>query len=183
MNNGWSNQTKSPTSNAKIQSFLEALRNSQPKTELPNSETPTNNPFAEFQNRKEIEKKRIEEFHQARNSEWNKVFSSKEKETARRIEQLKQDLKQLSKQVKNLDSNITKAISAPVVEVGEYHITYLQHLKDIIHTLTLKASQANSWLELFNSRSKKVGFYWSQAKNRGSSYTLNNERSVATSIG
>ena len=92
MNNGWPNQTKSGASNAKIQSFLEALRNSQPKTEMSPSESSTTNPFTEFQNKKEIEKRRIEEFHQSRTSEWNKVFSSKEKETAKRIEQLKIDL-------------------------------------------------------------------------------------------
>lgn len=183
MNNGWSNQTKSTQPNAKIQSFLEALRSSQSRGDGQNGESAINNPFAEFQNKKEIEKRRIEEFQATRNAEWNKVYSSKEKETAKRIEELKQDLKQLSKQVKNLDANITKAISAPVAEVGEYHISYLTHLKQIIHLYSMKTSQANNWLELYNARSKKMGMYWSQAKKKGSSYTLNNERSVATSIG
>ena len=183
MNNGWSNQTKSASSNTKIQSFLEALRNSQSKSDLPSNESAINNPFAEFQNRKEIEKKRIEEFQATRTAEWNRVFSSKEKETAKRIEQLKLDLKQLAKQVKTLDINITKAISSPVVEAGEYHISYLTHLKQVIHTATLNATQANNWLEMYNSKSKKMGYYWSQAKSKGSSYTLNNERAVATSIG
>ncbi len=183
MNNGLSNQTKSSQSNSKIQSFLEALRNSQSNGGASNSESGINNPFSEFRNRKEIEKRRVEEFHQTRTSEWNRVFSSKEKETAKRIEQLRQDLKQLAKQLKNLDVNVSKAINNPVVEAGEYHISYLTHIKQVIHTLTLNASQANNWLEMYNSKSKKMGYYWSQAKTKGNSYTLNNERSVATSVG
>ena len=184
MNNGWSNQTKSTAPNDKIQNFLEALRSSQNKSDMPNREVGSvNNPFAEFQNRKEIEKKRIEEFQNARTSEWNRVYSSKEKEVARRIEQIRIDLQKLAKQVKTLDSNLTKAVMTPVVEAGEYHITYLEPLKEVIHLFSLKASQANNWLEMYNRRSHKMGFYWSQAKSKGSSYTQNNERSVATSIG
>lgn len=183
MNNGLSNQTQSGNSNSKIQSFLEALRNSQAKTDSASKESSINNPFAEFQNRKEIEKKRIQEFHNTRTTEWNKVFSSRERETARKIEQIRQELAQLSKQLKTLDANITKAVTAPIVEVGEYQISYLNHLKEVIHIFSLKASHANSWLEMYNGRSKKMGYYWGQAKSKGTSYTGNNERSVATSIG
>ena len=183
MNNGWSNQTKPGQSNAKIQSFLEALRSSQGRGDGSSKEATVNNPFTEFQNRKEIEKRRIEEFHNTRTTEWNRVFSSKEKETAKRIEQIKQELGQLSKQLKNLDANVTKAISAPVTEVGEYQVSFLTHLKETIHLWTLRASEANSWIEMYNRKSKKSGYYWSQAKSKGTSYTQNNERSVATSIG
>ena len=56
-------------------------------------------------------------------------------------------------------------------------------LKKEIHKYTLNVTQANSWLEMYNSRSKKKGYYWGQASKKGTSFTLNNERSVATSVG
>src|SRR5450759_5278901 len=98
MTNNWSNQSKPNAPDAKIQNFLEALRSSQSKSEFPNQEaTPGQNPFSEFQNRKEIEKKRIEEFQNARTSEWNRVYSSKDKEIAKRIEQIRLELQKLAK--------------------------------------------------------------------------------------
>ncbi len=143
----------------------------------------TTNPFAEFQNKKEIEKKRIESFHQARSQEWNGVFSSKQKETQRKIEQIRQELKQLAARVKTLDANVTQAVMSPVIDGGEYQVSFLEHIKKVIHDYSMNVSQANSWLEMYNRRSKKKGYYWGQAKKSGTSYTLNNERNVATSVG
>jgi len=182
MNQGQGSTPMKGSSNPKIQSFLEALRASQGKSDSMAGEMGAN-PFAEFQNKKEIEKKRIESFYKARSEEWNRVFSSKQKETERKIEQIREELKKLASQMKNLDSNITRAINSPVVEAGEYQISFLEHIRNVIHLYSLQASQANSWLETYNSRSKKQGHYWGQAKKRGTSYTLNNERTAATSVG
>ncbi len=183
MNQSWGGQSASKTPNPKIQSFLEALRSSQGKSSPQGGEAFGQNPFAEFQQKKEIEKKRIESFHKARTEEWNRVFSAKQKETEKKIEQVREELKRLAVQLKNLDANITKAVQSPVVEVGEYHLSFLDHLRETLHFYSLKASSANSWLETYNKRSKKQGFYWAQASKKGSSFTLNNERAVATSVG
>jgi len=182
VNQGFSNTPSGGSQNPKIQSFLEALRNSQGKVSSPSSES-FSNPFAEFQNKKEIEKKRIESFHQARTQEWNRVFSSKQKETERKIEQIREDLKRLAKQVKILDTNIIKAIESPVVEAGEGQISFLEHIKKVIHDYSLSVTSANSWLETYNNRSKKKSYYWGQAAKRGTSFTQNNERTAATSVG
>lgn len=169
--------------NTKIQSFLEALRNSQARTSENSSEQPSTNPFAEFQHKKEAEKRRAEQFFQARQQEWNKVFSAKEKQTHARIEELREQLKALAKQVKQLDKNLLKAVESPVVEVGEYHENFLVHIQKMIQLFSLQVQEANSWLTLFNSRSAKKGTYWSMAKSKGNNYTQSNERSVATSVG
>jgi len=182
MNQGFSHTPSGGASNPKIQSFLEALRNSQGKADTGNTEA-TSNPFSEFQFKKEIEKKRIESFYKARSEEWNGVFSSKQKETEKRIEQLRDELKRLALQMKTLNVNITKAVNSPVVEAGEYHLTFLEHLKTAIQDFSLKVSQTNTWLEMYNRRSRKKSFYWTQAQSKGTSFTLNNERAVATSVG
>jgi len=181
MSQNWAGQAGNGTGNIKIQNFLEALRNSQ-STVKPESSL-GRNPFAEIQAKKEIEKRRIEQFQHQRNQEWNKVFSSKEVQTEKKIEYIREQLEQLSKQVKRLDTNITKAVQAPIVESGIYQENYLEHLQKIIHLFGLKVNQANSWLEMYQSRSKKQGAYWGMARSKGSSFTQNNERSIATSVG
>lgn len=185
MSQNWTGSAGNSAGNVKIQNFLEALRNSQSgipsqgKSENPGSR----NIFAEIQAKKEIENKRIEQFQQQRNQEWNKVFSAKEVQTQKKIEYLREQLKKLAKQLKRLDNNIAKAVDSPIVESGTYHESYLEHLQKIIHLFTLKVNSANSWLEIYQGRSKKQGSYWGMAKTKGSSFTQSNERSIATSVG
>lgn len=169
--------------NSKIQSFLEALRASQSGGPRTTSQESSQNPFAEFNAKKEAEKRRAEQFLQARQQEWNKVFSAKEKQREQRIEEIRAQLKELAKQVKRLDKNLVKAVEAPVVEAGVYHESYIEHIRNMIRLFSLKVNKANSWLEMYNSRSAKQGAYWGQAKSHGTSFTLNNERAIATSVG
>lgn len=176
-------QGNNSSGNSKIQSFLEALRNSQSRSMETGQKEPGTNPFVKFQEKKEAEKRRAEQFLQARQQEWNKVYSSKEKRTEQRIEALRDELKKLAKQVKVLDQNIIKAIESPVVEVGEYQETFLVHIQKMIRLFTMQVQDANNWLALYNSRSTKKGTYWSMAKSKGNSYTQSNERAVATSVG
>ncbi len=183
MNSNTGSSSNQSQGNSKIQSFLEALRNSQARTfENGNQESKTN-PFAEFQQKKESEKRRAEAFSQARKQEWSKVYSSKEKQTERRIDEIREQLRNLAKQVKTLDANLLKAVESPVSEAGVYHESFLTHIQKMIQIFSLKVQDANSWLEMYNGRSAKKGVYWSMAKSKGNSYTQANERAVATSVG
>lgn len=177
------NQNSHSTGNSKIQSFLEALRNSQGRSFEGGNKEPGSNPFTQFQEKKESEKRRTEAFFQARQQEWNKVFSSKEKHTEQRIEEIRQQLKNLAKQVKQLDKNLLKAVESPIVEAGEYHENFLTHIQKMIRLFGMKVQETNNWLEMYNSRSTKKGFYLGMAKTGGTSFTQANERSVATSVG
>ncbi len=182
MNNN-SGSSSNPGSNPKIQSFLEALRNSQSRTFENGNSEPKENPFAQFQQKKEAEKRRAELFFQARQQEWNKVFSSKEKQNEKRLDEIRDQLKNLSKQVKVLDKNLLKAVESPVAEAGVYHESFFTHIQKMIQIFSLKVQEANSWLSLYNNRSAKKGAYWNMAKKGGTSFTQANERSVATSVG
>jgi hypothetical protein len=183
MTQNWTGSTGNKTGNLKIQNFLEALRHSQTDSPKTSESSAGKNIFAEIQAKKEIEKLRIEQFHHQRNQEWNKVFSSKEIQTEKKIEYIREQLKQLGQQLKKLDQNLFKAIESPVVVAGIYQEGFLEHLQKTLHLYGLKVNSANSWLEVYQSRSKKQGVYWGMAKTKGTSYTQNNERSVATSIG
>ncbi len=182
MNNN-SGSSSSTGANPKIQSFLEALRNSQSRTSEGSSRDGKENPFAQFQQKKEAEKKRAEMFFQARQQEWSKVFSAKEKQDEQKLDEIRAQLKNLAKQVKTLDTNLLKAVESPVSEAGVYHENFLSHIQKMIQIFSLKVQEANSWLSLYNSRSAKKGTYWGMAKKGGTSFTQANERSVATSVG
>jgi hypothetical protein len=185
MSQNWTGSTGNSGGNIKIQNFLESLRNSQsaPSGFSKSENQPGRNIFAEIQAKKEIERRRIEQFQHQRSQEWNKIFSSKEVQIEKKIEYIRQQLKDLSKQLKRLDINIVKAVQSPVIEAGEYHENYLEHLQKMIHLFSLKVNRANSWLEMYQSRSIKQGTYWGMAKTKGSSFTQNNERNIATSVG
>lgn len=184
MNNNSTDSTSSGGSNLKIQNFLEALRNSQNRPAgHENPDSKINNPFTEFQAKKEIEKRRAEQFQHARQQEWNKVFSSAERRTEQKLEEIREQLRGLAKQMKRLDINLVKAVETPVVGGGEYHESFLNHLQSRLRLLRMNMHSTNTWLETYQSRSTKKGVYWGMAKSKGSSFTQNNERAVATSIG
>lgn len=183
MSQSWTSSTGNKPGNIKIQNFLEALRNSQSASSDHMESQPGKNIFSEMQAKKEVEKRRIEQFQSQRSQEWNKIFSSKEIQAEKKIEYLREQLKNLSKQLKRLDKNIVKSIDSPVVAAGAYQENFLEHLQKIIRLYSLKVNSANSWLEMYNSRSKKLGVYWGMEKSKGASYTQNTERNIATSIG
>ncbi len=169
----------------KIQSFLESLRASrsnQPGANINLENRPTN-PFKEIQAKKEIEQRRIELFHQARQQEFVKVYSAKDKEKEQKIENIRLQLKQLSASIKILNKNITRAIETSTPNPSVYEESFLDHIYKQINLLQKNANSTNTWLEIFASRSKKKGHYSSMAKTKGSSYTQSNERVIATSVG
>jgi len=184
MNQNGTGSTGNAGGGSKIQNFLEALRNSQTNQSFSKTErSMENNPFAELKVKKELEQQRIDQFHSQRSQEWNELFSSEEKQRIRRIEYLQQELSGFAKRTKGLDSNLTKAISLPTTKPSIYQENFLEHIRTMIHQFTLKPNSANSWLEIYQSRSKKQGTYWGMANKKGSSFTQSNERSIATSVG
>lgn len=178
------NLTLNNTSNAspKLTSFIEALKQRQQARAI-SPDRPSLLPFSEFNKTKELEKKRIEQFHQARSKEWAGVYSAKQKQIEKRIEEIKLQLKSLITKVVKFELNVVQAVSARTPEPGAYHVSFFEHLKTIIELLKKDLTQANSWLSLYNQRAKKKGLYWGMAKKGGSAYTLSHERQLATSIG
>jgi len=164
----------------KIQNFLESLRNN---SSVSNQESPFGNPFAEFNQQKEIEKARIAQFHNARNKEWESVYNAKNKQIERQIEQIREELKSLAKEIVKYDQNIKQAIQTQVVNPGVYHVTFFEHIRQIISLIRKNVSDANNWLAVYNKRSKSKGTFWKNAKTGGSAYLFSSEHSVTRSIG
>lgn len=171
------NQKQQPSS---LQNYLETLRN-----QSPYDSSVSRPSFFESAPRQkaEVAQRRIAEFHHARQAEWRQVYSAKDKERARQIEDIRQQLAKLAKNVEKLHKNIGLAVFTPMPQVGEYHKTFLDHIRDLIELINDEVVEANSWIKHYRQRSKKQGHYWNLASQKGASYTQNNERQVATSIG
>lgn len=176
---GQSNKTTtSQSANTTLVEILRGRDSSQPSPK----ENPLLDSLEKFRQQKELEKKRIEQFHQSRRQEWSQVYSAKDKETAQRLDLVRQQLRQLSKQIKHLDTSTQTAIESQTERVGEYHLSFLEQLQQRLHFLSQKVAEANTWLNLYNQRSKKKGHYWAQFHKKGSSFSLNQERQLATSV-
>lgn len=135
-----------------------------------------------FRHQKELEKKRIEQFHQSRQREWSQIYSAKEKEVEKRLITIRQQLKQLAQQVKRLDQSTKTAIESETTGVGEYHLSFFDQLQQHLQLLSKKVVEANTWLQLYHQRSQKKSYYWGQFSQKGSSFSLNQERQLATSV-
>lgn len=183
MNQAWpSPKTKSTqTGSPKVQNFLETLRNS--SGNMPRPESPFGNPFAEFNKQKEIEKMRIAQFQQSRQKEWETVYSAREKQIQKQIEQLREELQKLAKEIVRYDQNIKQAIQTEIVNPGTYHLSFFEHIRQIIALLKKNVSEASNWLAVFNKRSKSKGTFWNKAKTGGSAYMFSSEHVISRSIG
>lgn len=169
--------------NPKVNNFLESLKNNQAAGGP--FESPFGaNPFTEFNRQKEVERLRVAQFHQARQKEWEQVYSAKDKQIAQKIEEIRNELKALAKQIVKYDQNITQAVQSQVVNPGTYHLTFFEHLREVIALIRKNVTEANSWLSVFKKRGKqKGGAFWANTKRGGSAYMMSDEHAVSRSAG
>ena len=185
MNPG-SRTNTSGSSSPKLASFIEALKQRQLSRDIsgpisPDRHSPLS--FPEIKRTKELESKRIEQFHQARNKEWAGVYSAKQNQMEKRIAEIREQIKILIKKVVKFELNVNQAIATETPEPGIYHVSFFEHIQTVIELLKKNITEANSWLSLYNQRSRKKGEYMGMAKKKGASFTQSEERQLATSVG
>ncbi len=181
-NQGPKNQSNQ---NPSIQSFLETLRQQSSGNQPSSPDTPTFPAFERFQERKRLEEQRKAEFFQTRKKEFHEVYSLKKRQEENRIEQIHGKLKKLAKSMRKLKKEVDVAVSQNISteNSGIRQESFLDHLSQMIDLLKRQVDSSQTWLHLFNQRSKKKSHYWNQVKKSGSSFMLSGERNVATSVG
>jgi uncharacterized phage-associated protein len=92
-------------------------------------------------------------------------------------------LKNLAVATKDLVQEVEKATKIEPVDPGLYHLNFFEKLKQTIITLRKKIEDSANWLALFNQRSKKKNYYWSQVRKSGTKFMLSQERYMATQAG
>ncbi len=99
-----------------------------------------------------------------------------------KIEAIRMELKALAHSVKQLRSEVTNQVDQTPVDPGIYHLNFFERLKGILKILRQQVEDSRSWLNLWTSRKKKLG-YWGRYKKHGTQFGLSSERTVATQAG
>lgn len=156
----------------------------------PDANSPTN-PFARaLENQSSPEKLGQHELEQQRalrhqEMQMTEVFNMREAKDKELIKQLQEQLRSLAKEINTLDSSAKTAIYADVVNPGTYHVHFFQQLLNFVVLMRKRVQEANTWIENFNSRSKKQGAFWGQvySKKGGTAYLMSQEHQVARNVG
>src|SRR5260221_7827413 len=141
-----------------------------------------NHTSPEYEAEHEAEKLRALRHQEAQMTE---VFNLREAKDKELIKQLQEQLRSLAKEMKTLDSSVKTAIHADVIDPGTYHVHFFQQLLNFVVLMRKRVQEANTWIENFNSRSKKQGAFWSQvnSKHGGTAYLMSQEHQVARNVG
>jgi predicted RNase H-like nuclease (RuvC/YqgF family) len=111
------------------------------------------------------------------------VFSAKKEQVKKEIKQLQQELQKLAKEMANVAKEVQVATMQQVVEPGEYHVSFFEHLKSLVKVLRQKLHDSANWLKIANHRAKRRLGYWGRVKKTGTKFMLSQERYMATQAG
>lgn len=157
-----------------------------------NTQPDSTNPFAKaFEETSKMDKERddmeLEKQRAVRHKEMQmtEVFNMREAKDKELIKQLQEQLRSLAREMKSLDSSVKTAIHSDVVDPGTYHVHFFQQLLNFVVLMRKRVQEANTWIENFNSRSKKQGHFWGQvaSKKGGTAFLMSQEHQVARNVG
>lgn len=104
-------------------------------------------------------------------------------EHTRRTEQIMSEIRKLASSMKELQREFGQvSVDQAPVNPGTYYVNFFEWMLIMIKQARQKVEDSKAWLDTLKGKSKKKG-YWGMAKKQGTSFTQNNERSVATSTG
>lgn len=126
--------------------------------------------------------RRREQFKPQFSAETINRLKQQEAQVAHKIEEIRIELKQLIAEIKSVDKEIQQAIESPMVDPNEYHVNFLDRLKNVLKVMLTEIRQSRNWLTTQKSKKKRMG-YWSQYKKKGTTFGLSHERTVATQVG
>ncbi len=116
------------------------------------------------------------------------VWSKEKHQVRAEIEALRKEIKLLAHSLNDFQGEAKeaeKAIETEVVDPGVYHRSFFIRIRNFISQLRKKINEANLWLETWNQRKKKKGFFWNTAfsKKGGAKFMLSSEHYVSRSAG
>ncbi|MGA2967873.1 MAG: DUF5660 family protein [Candidatus Levyibacteriota bacterium] len=100
-----------------------------------------------------------------------------------RVEQIMLELKQLSKSVKGLETQVRDVDTNMLPPTpGKYHETFFEYLLTVLKNARIRIEDSSNWLSVVAKKASRKG-YWGMAKKHGTSYTLSADRAVAQQVG
>jgi hypothetical protein len=117
----------------------------------------------------------------------SETLSRKEnQEMSVQIQQIIVELKRLAATSQELEIQFRDVIvEQRITKPGKYHQSFFEWMLIILKTARMRVEDAGAWLSLMKNKKgkKQTQNYWSMAKKHGTSFSLNNERGVATQTG
>jgi len=102
---------------------------------------------------------------------------------SQRVEQIMIELKQLSKSVKGLETQVRDVdMNILPATPGKYHETFFEYLLTVLRNARVRIEDSSNWLNVIAKKASKKG-YWGNAKKHGTSYTLSADRAVSQQVG
>jgi uncharacterized protein DUF5660 len=152
-----------------------------------NPEKKPNFDFAEFlKSRDQKIRSQERNLHQQQQRSETVLFNRQNEETKKQIEEIKISIKQILIATKDTSAELIEAektIMTTTVEVGTYQINFLSRVRRLIELAKKRISEANHWLDMFNTRNQHRSYYWGQVKKSGTKFMLSHERQIATQTG
>jgi len=147
---------------------------------------PTEQPFnfEEYLNRqeKQLQARQNQRFETFKREE-TVLFSREQQQVKLQIETLQVQIKDLAKEQSGLMEEIDQAAFQAVTNPGVYHKNFFERLLQLIKIARKKISESHTWLSLHNHRAKQRSAYWQGVNNKGTSFMLSGERTIATQSG
>lgn len=99
------------------------------------------------------------------------------------LEQVMVELEKLIEESSDLEQKFEiMAVEQRPVEPGSYHLNFFEWIISTIQTAREQIEDSNAWLSAIQSKKGKKS-YWAMAKKHGTSFSMSNERQVATQSG
>ena len=111
--------------------------------------------FAERQKREALRKKLHDQINPV---DARDIFSAREKQVAREIDELRKELRLLVGDVAKFNKEVELTLMTEVVDPGQqgkYFLSFFQQLRAFIMLLRQKIKSARTWSSAFNQKSKK----------------------------
>lgn len=101
-----------------------------------------------------------------------------------KLEEIQIELRRITDSSKELQIEFKEVVGEEqrIEKPGQYHLNFFEWVLSVIRTVRLRVEDSASWLAVFKSK-KNHKDYWSQFKKHGTSFGLNNERTVSTQTG
>lgn len=112
-----------------------------------------------------------------------RVISGENRELEASLKEIMAEIKKLADSSKELQMQFKEvAVEQHAVKPGKYHKSFFSWFLSIIRTARMRVEDSGAWLAAMHSK-KKSREYGAMSKKHGTSFTLNNERTVATQVG
>jgi len=117
--------------------------------------------------------------------EQNILFDQHQKELARELTTLREEISKLAQATDNLEKDVANVALSSIPEISEYQLNFLSRIRVFIENFRKNISDAGLWIEAFAAKKKKRNLFWNNVNNKkkgGEQYLFSSEHSAARSV-